>query len=341
MAESDGASFSDDEARGDGAAKTPRRARIGVIVNRKSHRNKAGLAPLPDDDDAMLVRYPDQREDLDGALEDFARAGIDLLAISGGDGTVRDVLTRGMQVFGDNWPPLLIVPQGKTNALAVNLGYSQAPPADRWRAMLAAGRFERRRPLALETIKQGARRRTVYGFLFGAGVFNAAIDAGQTAHRFGAFQAFAVGVTAVYGIAQAVLGIGRSRWRSLSRMTITSGPEETPLPAYSGDPECGRYLVGFSTLRKFPLGIRPFAGSGPSAGVDYFVLDRPSRLAVALLPVALTGSDTETMRKAGMHRGTGSEFRVALADGFILDGEAFPAGTYRISAGPDLAFLVP
>ena len=340
MSKRDAANSSPVPAHGPSGGGGESGARIGLVYNSRSHRNKRENPrhAMPAE---ILVAEPQTRDQLLPELRRLCEAEIDLLAISGGDGTVRDVLTQGMQVFGDDWPPLLIVPQGKTNALAVNLGYSQAPPASDWAALLQGGRFATRRPLALEKLDGPDKGRMLYAFLFGAGIFNSAIDAGQTAHRFGAFQAFAVGVTAVYGIAQSVLGFGRSKWRRPFPMEVTVGPEQTPLPRMAGTKGAGRYLLGFSTLRRFPLGIQPFAKAPPSDGVDYFVLDRPSRRAVALLPVALTGVDTPAMRNAGMHRGTASEFRVALQDGFILDGESFPAGTYRITAGPELSFLLP
>jgi hypothetical protein len=34
-------------------------------------------------------------------------------------------------------------------------------------------------------------------------------------------------------------------------------------------------------------------------------------------------------------------YLMTLDDRFILDGEAFPAGSYRVSKGPELRFVVP
>ena len=50
-------------------------------------------------------------------LDRFAQKGVDYLAISGGDGTVRDVLTGGAEIFGDDWPPLIVLPKGKPAVL--------------------------------------------------------------------------------------------------------------------------------------------------------------------------------------------------------------------------------
>src|SRR5690606_38586540 len=94
---------------------------VGVIRNTRSHRNK-GREQGPAAGAEVIVETTLKRRDLTGVLEGFARKGIDYLAISGGDGTVRDVLTCGAEIFGDGWPTLIVLPRGKTNALATDHG---------------------------------------------------------------------------------------------------------------------------------------------------------------------------------------------------------------------------
>ena len=94
---------------------------VGFIRNPKSHRNKGHgeASTLPAH---VIMAEPLTRAELEDALADFARRKIAVLAISGGDGTIRDVLTCGSPLFGNDWPALVILPQGKTNALALDLG---------------------------------------------------------------------------------------------------------------------------------------------------------------------------------------------------------------------------
>jgi diacylglycerol kinase (ATP) len=47
------------------------------------------------------------------------------------------------------------------------------------------------------------------------------------------------------------------------------------------------------------------------------------------------------LRERGIHQLTASQFTLSIDDQFILDGEAFPAGDYRIGQGPELAFVAP
>ncbi|MGN6497543.1 MAG: diacylglycerol/lipid kinase family protein, partial [Tsuneonella sp.] len=97
------------------------RPRVGVIHNPRSHRNK-GLDGQVADRPGVLFALPEERGDLPGVLARYAAAGIDLLVINGGDGTVRDVLTAAVPVFGESWPAIAVLPMGKTNALNVDLG---------------------------------------------------------------------------------------------------------------------------------------------------------------------------------------------------------------------------
>lgn len=314
----------------------PAKARIGVIRNPTSHYNRNAA---PDDINLphVLRVVPKKRPEIALALREFAGQGIDLLVIDGGDGTVRDVLTEGREIFGANWPVVLVLPSGKTNALALDLG---VPKKLKLRAALAAidgARIVRRKPILVE--RQDDRGKPVLGFLFGAGVFNATIDAGQVAHRLGAFQSAAVGLTAVASIFQALFGIGENQWRRLVPMRLRLDGEKNDMPRSSHGRKGMGYALGISTLQRFPLGMRPF---GKVAGeLRFIVWDAPLRRIIALVPVVLMGWDPAFLRRLGLLRGSADELRLTLETSFILDGEAFPPGELRISPGHEVQFLVP
>lgn len=313
-------------------AKPPR---IGVIRNPRSHRNRGSVAENPHDPN-VLAAAPRNREELTQTLARFAEERIELLVVDGGDGTMREVLTRGAPLFGAHWPKLLVLPKGKTNALALDLGMPRkCSLAEALRAAPHA-RVVKRRPLLVDQPETGGRE--VLGFILGAGVFNVAIAVGQVAHRFGAFQGFAVAVTATFGVIQALFGIGKSPWRTATGMRIRAGAEGRDLPHSRHGPAERRFASGLSTLRKFPLDMRPFTGD---AGIRYLVFDAPLRRAVALVPWILMGLDRPFLSRLGVHRGSAEELTLELDGGFILDGEAFPPGRYRLRLGPELHFLVP
>lgn len=310
--------------------------RFGVVLNPRSHRNKGCSEKMPAEAD-VAIATPRTKADLAKQLADFAAQNIDVLMIDGGDGTIRDVLTYGAPVFGDAWPKLVILPKGKTNALACDLGLPRNWALDEAWDAARKGRTIERRPILVEPL--GSDEGRMMGFILGAGIFKQAIDAGQVAHRFGAFQGFAVGVTGAFAVMQALFGIGASPWRRQSPVRIFAEPGGQDLEHSGHGSRQGRFFAGFSTLSEFPLGMRPF---GPNRGaISYLVMDAPLRRAVAMVPMVLMGSNGPRIRKLGIHRGSGEAFVLDTGSEYILDGEIFPPGRYRLRMGPRLRFIVP
>lgn len=250
---------------------------------------------------------------------------------------MRDVLTAGEAVFGDRWPALAVLPKGKTNALNVDLG---APAG--WNladaiAAFPANRRVRRRPIRIVPLDGGAG--PMLGFILGGGAFATGIRAGQDAHRMGAFNSLAVGVTAAWGVVQALLGTDRNVWRRGARMELLLGPERARLP-HAGHGYDGRRAVMLaSTLERFPLGLRIF---GPhERGLKLGAMDRPRRRLLAALPAIIAGWHPDWLEGAGLHFRAPESFEFTIDEPFILDGEAFAPGRYRAEQGPELAFVVP
>lgn len=308
---------------------------VGLIRNARSHRNggSAGSGMQPK---GVILATPHRRSELPQILADFASKRVDYIAIDGGDGTVRDVLTCGAGVFGDCWPMLIVLPNGKTNALALDLGL----PAD-WKledalAAVERGKLARRQPLVIE--QRDNARAQVRGFVLGGGVFNQVVAQGQKSHKLGAFNAAVVGLTAIWSVAQAVFGFADNQWRRGTRMEIrrSSG---MALPHFGGAPADERYLLFASTLQSFPAGLDPFREVEEPLQVA--VLDNARRGLLLRLLAIFRGITSEATRQRGYHVFGDSLVELDISDAFILDGEAFPAGNYRLSAGPKLRFVVP
>ena len=100
--------------------------RFGVIENPWSQQNKKRKEPLEDavrtDQDIAYARL-DQFTDLPKVLKDFAEQGVELLVLSGGDGTVQGCLTllSDKSPF-ERMPPIAILPDGMTNMTAADVG---------------------------------------------------------------------------------------------------------------------------------------------------------------------------------------------------------------------------
>jgi len=311
--------------------------RVGVIYNPRSHRNQGadfdcGISPH------VHIAQPGDRSQLPAALAELAEKGIDLLVINGGDGTVRDVLTCGAAIFGHDWPTIAVLPKGKTNALTVDLGV----PTD-WTLQNAIDAMEQgqriyRRPIEI-TPMQGDVGSRVLGFILGAGAFTIATQAGQGAHRLGAFNSMAVAVTVLWGVAQWLFGSRANPWRRGARMAIHLGTGQAPL-AHSGlgDPDW-RQLLFASTLENLPAGIKPFGHL--RKGLKLVALDQAPRRSTLMVPAVLRGKVSPRLRERGIHQISTPQFMLDIDDQFIFDGEAFPAGQYRIAQGPELEFVTP
>jgi diacylglycerol kinase (ATP) len=310
---------------------------VGIVRNPGSHRNRGYEAELVDQPN-ILTATPQTRGELQSVLTRFAERGIDYLAIDGGDGTIRDVLTCGAGIFGNIWPRLIILPKGKTNALAVDLGVPEQWPLTEALAAARNGRTVERRPLAVAAPDDDAVRE-VHGFVLGAGVFTKATQAGQQAHRWGAFNGLAVALTIAWLLLKTVFGRGHSDWREGTRMILRRG-RCGPELAHSGHGGRNqRFFLLASTLQRFPLGLRPFGQ--PRPGLKLALIDSPLRRVMALIPPILVGFGRRRAEALGIHRVDGDEFEVDLGDRFILDGESFPAGRYLLRQGPRLRFVVP
>ena len=310
---------------------------VGVIYNPRSHGNQGA------DFDCSInpqvhIAQPGDRSQLPEALAEFAARGIDLLVINGGDGTVRDVLTCGASIFGDDWPAIAVLPKGKTNALTVDLGV----PAE-WTMQCAVDAFStgnrvRRRPIEISA-RGSQDAGGVLGFLLGAGAFTTATQAGQGAHRLGAFNSMAVGVTIAWGIFQFLFASRANSWRRGSKMSIKLGAQEVPM-AHSGvgDPDWRQVLFA-STLETMPAGFKPFGQM--RKGLKLAVTDQISRKSTPNLIKMMRGKTPANMRDRGFHQLSTPQFTLDIEDSFILDGEAFPAGEYCIGQGPELEFVTP
>lgn len=311
--------------------------RVGVIYNPRSHGNKGadfdcGMSPQ------VFIAMPGDRDQLPEALAEFAAQGIDLLVINGGDGTVRDVLTSGASIFGDKWPALAVLPKGKTNALTVDLGVPNG-----WSLQEAIDAFDsgtrvERRPIEVTPIG-GSPSARVLGFILGAGAFTTATTAGQSAHKLGAFNSMAVGVAAIMGLGQWLFASRENAWRRGSKMTIGLGVKDVPMEHSGLGDSDWRQLFLASTLEQMPAGMKPFGKL--RKGLKLAVTDQISRTSAWTLLKMMRGQTPKGIRELGFHQLSTSQFSLRIEDSFILDGEAFPPGEYRIGQGPQLEFVAP
>jgi hypothetical protein len=110
------------------------RTRIALLSNPKSTGNIAQLPRIR----AFCADHPDifhyeveKADQVGEALKQIALVRPKILIINGGDGTVQAALTEiyNGEHFGEERPPVAVLPSGKTNLIAIDLGAQGDPIA--------------------------------------------------------------------------------------------------------------------------------------------------------------------------------------------------------------------
>ena len=119
------------------------RPRIALLSNPKSTGNLAQLPRIRAfcAEHTDIFHYEVERADQIGeAMRTIARISPAVLAINGGDGTVQAALTELYNGghFVDGTPPVAVLPSGKTNLIALDLG-AQGDPVDALEKLLLSG----------------------------------------------------------------------------------------------------------------------------------------------------------------------------------------------------------
>ena len=308
---------------------------VGLISNPRSRRNK-GAPSLWSGRPDVIGRAPATRAELRDVLQMFAARGIDLLVIDGGDGTVRDVLTCAGDVWRGGWPDIILLPAGKTNALAGDIGVPANWGLDDGLAAAARGRIAVRTPLEITPADDPAAK--VRGFIFGAGAFVDATALAQRTHRAGAFNGIAVALALGWGLTQTAFGGPGSAWRTGSRVALDYDADARRMHHARPDGVDDRYLVFASTLHHLPTGVKPFGK--PRGGLKTLVVDVPPRRLALLTAPLLLGSQSLDLERGGYHRVDAKRVTIDIPTRFILDGETFPPGAYILREAEALRFVV-
>jgi diacylglycerol kinase (ATP) len=270
---------------------------------------------------------PGQPEELDDVLAWFARSGVDLVVIDGGDGTVRDVLSRVDRAYGQGLPRFAIIPNGKTNALALDLGMRLGTPVER---VLAGGGERTKVRACLEVVRAGQNEPEFRGFLFGLAAFVRGTELAQKTHGLGFFDNAAIVATILSAGLRTLAGGPGDPWRKGETATLALGERPAETRAW--------FLALASTLKRFPLGFQPFGE--PHEGLKVLTVDAPPLRLPAAVPAVLRGSQASWLAEAGYRRKDVASLGVSAAGSFVLDGEIFPAGELTVRQGPDVEFVM-
>src|SRR5579863_9565155 len=153
---------------------------IGVVLNPKSRRNlrdpRAEYRLARRLGNHGVVRAARSIDELYHIAEDFRRVDIDVLAISGGDGTNHVTLTGFLDVYrGATMPQVALLRGGTMNTVANSVGVRRGGPEGLLGRLVRD--YARRGVLELENVERHVMRllapsegKARFGFLFGTGV---------------------------------------------------------------------------------------------------------------------------------------------------------------------------
>ncbi|MGE5564494.1 MAG: diacylglycerol/lipid kinase family protein [Bacillota bacterium] len=308
------------------AAPWHKRTRIALLSNPKSTGNLAQLPSIREYCDAHpdVFHYEVEHvSQIGDAMRVIARIRPSVLVINGGDGTVQATLTELYNGghFGDRPPPVAVLPSGKTNLIALDLG-ARGDPIETLERLIELARSDQlerytvpRELIALR--RPGTEHRPVIGmFLGGAGLAETMLYCRHKIYPLGLPNSVSHVLTAIAYIAQLLLKLKASFLPPRATRTELVIPER--------DRISGRFaLLAVTTLNKMLLS-QQMGGQGGGPLKVVAIEERPSTVVRALL-AGLTGG-YKGKKMPGIHFEEVDQVTIeGESSHLILDGETFRA----------------
>ena len=266
------------------------------------------------------VEHVDQ---IGAALRTIARVKPKVLVINGGDGTVQAALTEIHHGghFGDDIPPVAVLPNGKTNLIALDLG-GEGDPIVLLERVLELARTDMMSHIVsreLIALSHGTAGRTVLGmFLGGAGLADTILYCRHKIYPLGLPNGFSHLLTAIAALLSIFLG--------LRGAFLPPRPVPVTVSVLRHGQIQGRFaFLMVTTLQRLLLRGHTPDAAGQAGALQLMVIERrPSTLLRALF-AALFGKLGQR-RVDGIHVERGDEIRIeGDHSSVILDGELFEA----------------
>jgi hypothetical protein len=261
-------------------------------------------------------------EQIGRALQTMALVNPSVIVINGGDGTVQAALTELYQGehFKDKVPPIAVLPNGKTNLIALDLGIHGDPVTALERIVQIAktGLAEHVVVRELISLTDGqAESRPVLGmFLGGAGLADYILYCRNKIYPLGLSNGLSHFLTAVAVFFSVVFGMRGKYMPPVSRPISISLIREGQL--------VGKFAVLIvTTLERLLLGARPAEGGAGS--MKLMAVDQNGPAVLRMLFASLIGR-FGTKKMHGIHLEQGDTIRIdGDRSSVILDGELFEA----------------
>lgn len=302
---------------------------VALLSNPKSTGNRQTLprvrsycASNPD-----IFHYEVEQVDQIGrAFQTIARVDPVVIVINGGDGTVQASLTELYQGehFKGRVPPIAVLPNGKTNLIALDLGIHGDPikALERIVAIAKAGVDDHVVARELIALSDGrADTRPVLGmFLGGAGLADYMLYCRNQIYPLGLSNGLSHVITAIAVLVSLIFGIRNRFLPPTSRPVSISLIREGQL--------AGRFSVLIvTTLERLLLGVQP--GDSRRGNMKLMAVDQSLPALLRLVWASIFGRVGKS-KMQGIHLEQGDTIRIeGDHSSVILDGELFEASEGR------------
>ncbi|WP_411338788.1 diacylglycerol kinase family protein [Sphingopyxis sp. J-6] len=302
-------------------------ASVALLSNPRSTGNRALLPRVRE----YCAAHPDifhyEVEDVDQigeAIRTIAMVSPRIIVINGGDGTVQAALTELYSGghFGGSPPPVAVLPNGKTNLIALDLGAEGDPlkALERVVELVESGRLEdhviERQLISLDS---GGEARPVLGmFLGGAYLADVMLYCRNRIYPLGLPNGLSHFLAAVLGLFSIIFGLGGGR--------LPPKPEPMTVSLVRQGEFKGKFsLLIVTTLEKLLLSIRTSDGGGTNGHMKLLATDSSVGALFRMLGATWRGTLGQKELE-GVHFQQGDEIRIeGERSNVILDGEIFEA----------------
>lgn len=266
-------------------------------------------------------------EQIGEAIRTIAMVSPRVVAINGGDGTVQAALTEIYSGghFEGVIPPVAVLPNGKTNLIALDLGAEGDPiqALERVVELVGSGRIEdhvvERQLIALD---RGGDRPVLGMFLGGAYLADVMLYCRHRIYPLGLPNGLSHFLAAVLGLVAIIFGLGGGR--------LPPKPEALTVSLIRQGEFKGKFsLLIVTTLEKLLLTIRTGDSSGANGHMKLLAVDRSVGALFRMLGATWRGTLGQKPLE-GVHFQQGDEIRIeGERSNVILDGEIFEARNGR------------
>lgn len=278
--------------------------------------------------------------EVSAGLAELATRPVDILAISGGDGTVSRVLTHLIDEAPFAKMPLIaILPGGTANMTAGDIGLRGSVRATLQRLVDWQRDQSRASQVVCRSVlrvQPGEGLTPHYGFFFGAGAVVQGIEyTNENIHSRGLKNELSLGL----GLVRSMWGIARQDSRFVQATRIGIGIDNKMI-AEATDIT----LLVVSTLERLFLNIHPFWGEANGKSLHATIVNSPAKRLIRNMPALLRGKPNRHLSPHSGYRSYNLETISLSFDGpFTMDGEIMHAriesGPVTVSNGGELSFL--